>query len=402
MHIARRMRAAAGALAALVLCGFAATGPVSADTAQRPVSPALTPQDGSTNVRTTGDRLTLGDAGASRSAADVARRSGYALLAPVTLPRKASAVSVDYAAKEPAGSSVAVDVRARARDGAWTQWTTAAPGKATDLPVSTRTVELRVALQAADAGAAPSVGDVTVAAAKATKRAVARAAAPVASRVFATREGLVGGTTANGHVIVERDHFIALPSRRGLSAAGTGDYSVQVCANGRCVWEPVWDVGPWNTKDDYWSPSATREMWQDLPQGKPEAQAAYEDGYNGGRDQFGRDVANPAGIDLADGTFWDGLGMTDNGWVDVVYQWTGDGTYGSVELDGGYLNVRNDAGAGGAVVGMAGDSARVPLQCQVQGDSVTGSQGTTATWYRVNAGMYLSKAWVAGGDVAAC
>ena len=74
-----------------------------------------------------------------------------------------------------------------------------------------------------------------------------------------------------------------------------------------CAFEPVWDVGPWNTKDDYWNPSATREMWKDLPQGKPEAQAAYQNGYNGGKDQFGRTVANPAGIDLADGVFWDAL-----------------------------------------------------------------------------------------------
>ena len=34
-------------------------------------------------------------------------------------------------------------------------------------------------------------------------------------------------------------------------------------------------------------------------------------------------MADPAGIDLADGTFWDGLGMTDNDWVTVTYLWTG-------------------------------------------------------------------------------
>src|SRR5690606_18208990 len=90
-------------------------------------------------------------------------------------------------------------------------------------------------------------------------------------RVFATREGLVGGTTANGHVIVERDHVVALPSRRGLADNNSGNYTVQVCTEdgARCEWAPVWDVGPWNTKDDYWN--ADREMWQDLPQGTPEA-----------------------------------------------------------------------------------------------------------------------------------
>jgi hypothetical protein len=148
-------------------------------------------------------------------------------------------------------------------------------------------------------------------------------ASPLTYRVFATREGLVGGTTANGHVIVPRDHFVALPSRRALSPRGTGTYSVKVCAdNGRCETAPVWDVGPWNTRDDYWNPPAIRENWKDLPQGTPEAQAAYQNGYNGGKDQYGRRVTNPAGIDLADGTFWDGLGLTGNTWVTVTYLWT--------------------------------------------------------------------------------
>jgi hypothetical protein len=39
----------------------------------------------------------------------------------------------------------------------------------------------------------------------------------------------------------------------------------------------------------------------------------------GGRDQFGRKVANSAGIDLADGTFWDALRMVDNDWVTVTF-----------------------------------------------------------------------------------
>ena len=131
-------------------------------------------------------------------------------------------------------------------------------------------------------------------------------------------------------MIRARDHFVALPSRRGLSPRNSNEYSVKVCnpANNRCETAPVWDVGPWNTKDDYWNPASERQMWRDLPQGKPQAQAAYQDNYNGGRDEFGRDVPNPAGIDLADGTFWDGLRMTDNGWVNVTYLWTGGETPG--------------------------------------------------------------------------
>jgi hypothetical protein len=145
-------------------------------------------------------------------------------------------------------------------------------------------------------------------------------------RVFATREGLVGRTTANGHKIKSSDRFVALPSRRALSPNGSADYSVKVCAsNGRCAVAPVWDVGPWNTRDDYWNPKSRRQEWRDLPQGMPEAQAAKERGYNKGLDQFKRKVANPAGIDLSDGLFWGALGLKDNGWVTVEYLWTGAG-----------------------------------------------------------------------------
>ncbi|MEJ7698372.1 MAG: hypothetical protein WKF71_01810 [Pyrinomonadaceae bacterium] len=47
---------------------------------------------------------------------------------------------------------------------------------------------------------------------------------------------------------------------------------------------------PGTSHDDYWNPSTIREMWRDLPQGKPEARAAKLEGYNGGKDEFGRTV----------------------------------------------------------------------------------------------------------------
>ena len=77
-------------------------------------------------------------------------------------------------------------------------------------------------------------------------------------------------------------------------------------------------------------PDEARENWRDLPRGLPQAQAAKAKGYNGGKDQFGRIVLNPAGIDLADGLFWDALGLTDNAWVTVDYLWTGDSPLGTV------------------------------------------------------------------------
>ncbi|MGI8967402.1 MAG: hypothetical protein ACR2H1_15140, partial [Limisphaerales bacterium] len=159
-------------------------------------------------------------------------------------------------------------------------------------------------------------------------------AAPPTYHVYATREGLVGGTTSNGHVIQSRDHFCALPSSQALNNNGGYTYTVTIRnpANGRVASNvPQWDVGPWNTSDNYWH--LPRQSWTDLARGLPEAQAAYQNGYNGGKDGFGRVVGNPAGIDLADGTFWDDLGMVDNGWVDVTYNWEDGGTSVAARVD---------------------------------------------------------------------
>ncbi len=153
----------------------------------------------------------------------------------------------------------------------------------------------------------------------------AAAATPDASsaltfRVFGYREGLVGGTTANGHVIQPNDHFVALPCACALSSKGGNEFQVQIEYNGKTVIAPVWDVGPWNTDDNYWDPSANR-TYSDLPQGVPEAQAAHDDGYNNGLDGSGRKVGSPGGIDIGDGTFAD-LGMTDSDYVQVTFLWT--------------------------------------------------------------------------------
>ena len=209
--------------------------------------------------------------------------------------------------------------------------------------------------------------------------------------VFATREGLVGGTTANGHIVKPNDHFASLPSRAGLSAKGTGDFSVRACSKGRCVYEPVWDVGPWNTRDTYWN--SPRES-PALPTGLPEAHAAYYSGYNGGRDQFGRVVPNPAGLDLADGAMWDGLHAGDGTWVTVSYLWTGSGTQGQVRTAGGALNVRSGPGSGYLNVGLAGQYATVPIECQTVGQYISGYVRATNLWDRVGTGNYISDAYV--------
>jgi Putative peptidoglycan binding domain len=297
---------------------------------------------------------------------------GYAVdtLAAHPLAQPAGSVRADVTATVPAGATVSVEVRGQRPTGAWTEWREAVGSIPAELPAPAAAVQVRLTLQAAPSGASPTVTGLTLTAQPAGAATLATpgaTTAAVSSRVFATREGLVGATTANGHVIRSRDHFVALPSRRGLSPNGSTSFSVRVCnpGNGRCETAPVWDVGPWNTTDDYWNPASVRQRWQDLPQGRPEAQAAFQNGYNGGKDEFGRTVGNPAGIDLADGTFIDGLGLTNNGFVDVTYLWTtggggGGGTWPTVQQGATGERVKsiqyllNQRGAGLAVDGDFG------------------------------------------------
>ena len=302
-------------------------------------------------------------------------------------------VVVTVTGEVPAGATATVDVRGRRGTGGWTEWIPAASGPdgpTVTLPTASAEVQARLVLSG-DPEAGPSVREVTLEArpappgrAESDERALA-----LSYHVFATREGLVGGKTANGHVIKDHDHFVALPSRRALAPRGTSDYSVKVCApTGRCAFAPVWDVGPWNTRDDYWNPGHQRQQWGDLPQGVPQAQAAHDGGYNGGKDQYDRRVANPAGIDLADGLFWDALGLKNNAWVDVEYLWTGRESLAMVQAD---ADVRAAPDAAAAVVGFAAGRASVPVQC---------AQGR---WLRIGTNQYVDASAVPNPpQVAAC
>ncbi|TDC80386.1 hypothetical protein E1193_17525, partial [Micromonospora sp. KC606] len=327
---------------------------------------------------------------------------GTLLGVPRVLTRPATRVRAQVAAETTLGGTVQVHARGWRASG-WTEWRDATGGAIFDLPVTR--VQARVLITAQDPRANTAVRAVTLTADHAATSAAQPATTPLTYRVFATRIGLVGEQTANGRIIQPRDHFVALPSRRGLAPLDSGDYTVRVCTvgGGRCAYAPVWDVGPWNTRDDYWNPSAVRENWKDLPRGLPEAQAAYQNGYHGGRDQFGRVVLNPAGIDLADGTFWDGLRLTVNAWVDATYLWTAGGLRGVV--GSGPLNIRSGAGTGYATRGLAATHAQVPIQCYVTGQTVSGPYRTTNRWNRLASGQYVSHAYLSavfGGAVPPC
>ena len=59
--------------------------------------------------------------------------------------------------------------------------------------------------------------------------------------VRATREGLVGATTANGYIIIANDWFVALPSREGLDTNFDWNPKVRVTYGNRSIIAHVWD-----------------------------------------------------------------------------------------------------------------------------------------------------------------
>ncbi|WP_194925869.1 hypothetical protein [Catenulispora pinisilvae] len=277
------------------------------------------------NTAWTGHALAVRDVQAHTAAAQDSR--GYAMdtFPAHTLSAATNQLTVVSNVQQPSGSRVEVDVRGQAANGTWTEWTPAGANGATRLSAAATLVQTRVTMWSSASGTAPSVTSIAVTAdANVTAAAAApnATATPLSYKVFATDEGLVGSTTANGHVIQQNDHFVALPSTTALSPKGSGEYSVQVCGPVRCETAPVWDVGPWNIHDNYWD--NPRAEFTSLPQGEPEAQAAYDNGYNGDKSDIGSTVVNPAGIDLADGTF-SNIGLTDNGDVTVTYLWTSGG-----------------------------------------------------------------------------
>lgn len=166
---------------------------------------------------------------------------------------------------------------------------------------------------------------------------------PGAFRVTGTREGLVGGTTSSGHVIVPDDHFVSLPSCTSSSCpwlASGADHSTwgvrtecgQFCyvrvtnpITNACSVAPVLDVGPWFRVDDWWNPTNARNLNRraanpnDLVQGYTGVDAArngldvgYGRSANGiGITDKGVETGNRSAIDLGDGV-WADLGFAYN------------------------------------------------------------------------------------------
>ncbi|WP_236567702.1 MULTISPECIES: hypothetical protein [unclassified Nocardiopsis] len=370
------------------------------------------------------DEESAGDTGVRtyRSPGAEPRYAGLAILPEQPLDAPTDTVDVRVRTDGRA-EDVLTELRGVRSDGMWTEWhPTGEEGGRVALPRDVSRVQLRVEVDGNRTAVTglylrrleSSGGEPGGSGADAPEEGeTAEPAAPFSARLFATRIGLVGSSTANGHRVRENDYFAALPSRRGLASRGEGEYTVRVCTTGalgpqgtgdteghrpRCAYLPVWDVGPWNIRDDHWN--ARRESWRDLDRGRPQAQAAYAEGHNGGLDGFGRRVRNPAGIDLADGAFRDGLRLPTNGWVRVDYLWTGEYLrHARIGTDSRYdpVTVRRGPGTQYAEVGLAAHSAHVDVACQTSGEQVRGPGGSANTWYRIGEEHYVPAVFAEGG-----
>ncbi|MFF5074571.1 hypothetical protein ACFY2R_26055 [Micromonospora olivasterospora] len=70
---------------------------------------------------------------------------------------------------------------------------------------------------------------------------------------------------------------------------------------------------------------------------------------------------------------------------------------GTVNTAGSPLTVRSGPGTGYTAVDTVADGARVTIQCQTSGTTVTGTYGTSSIWDRIGAGRYVSDAYVYTG-----
>ncbi|GIV96599.1 MAG: hypothetical protein KatS3mg057_1256 [Herpetosiphonaceae bacterium] len=237
-------------------------------------------------------------------------------------------VQVDYSAHVPAGSELLVMVRASADGSRWTEWESAQPGAIISFDRVARYLQYRAALLGNDRS--PVLNSVKLTPLPLTESDLQRNALeePVAPtyRIRATRQGMVGSRTANGHVVRYMDRFVSLPSWRSLSSRGGGEYMVRLTnpMNGRSAIAPVWDVGPWNRHDDYWNED--REWYKDLPLGWPEDHAAFYWGYNGGYAEVSGKVLWAAAVDVGDGTWTEDLGIdfeNEQATLLITFLWKG-------------------------------------------------------------------------------
>jgi len=295
-----------------------ADGPVAAPLA------SLSQLDGA--LRQPDGTLTLtADAGPPPPAVTGYQRYGSALSTVIALGQPTTRLQLSYLAALPAGSAARIDVRGSVDGRRWLPWLTDLPADAViGFAQPVLHAQYRVTLLGG-AGEAPLVRDVRLLSTSQAPTVSAAAISPYSIaptfRIRATRLGMVGGRTANGYIIPPRARFVALPSATVLSSRGGNEYQVRVSYRGRSTVVPVYDVGPYSERDDYWN--LQRRGFPQLDRGWPMDHAAYYEGFNGGRADKGF-VRFPTAMDVGDGVWWDDLGISgDQAEVEVTFLWLG-------------------------------------------------------------------------------
>lgn len=253
------------------------------------------------------------------------QRFGSLVSERISFPQPATRLKLSYTASAPAGALALVDVRGSADGRRWLPWVTGLPaGAVVGFAQPVRFAQYRLSL-AGSLAVTPSVRGLQLAPTEQAPTYTAAAVEPFAVaptfRVRATRQGMIGGRTANGFIIPPRARFVSLPSWTVLSTRGGNEYMVRISYRGRSTVVPVYDVGPYSERDDYWD--SRRDGFPDLERGWPMDHAAFYEGYNGGRADKGQ-VRYPTAMDVGDGAWLDDLGINgDQAEVEVTYLWLG-------------------------------------------------------------------------------
>jgi hypothetical protein len=114
---------------------------------------------------------------------------------------------------------------------------------------------------------------------------------------------------------------VAMPHSK-LKFGGQPRVHIRRGSGGPRVRPRVKETGPWNIHDNYWARWKNRTMFKRAGRCNPEAQEAYYHNFNGGRDEFGRKVLNPAGVDITPAVARDmNLKRYQNAWVYVRFPW---------------------------------------------------------------------------------
>ncbi|NJN16518.1 MAG: hypothetical protein HC822_09705 [Oscillochloris sp.] len=253
------------------------------------------------------------------------QRHGIVLSAPQSFAQPVSRLQIQYQAGVPAGSAFRIDLRSSVDGSRWLPWTTELSNAAViHFPQPIRAAQYRITLLGSTTigpQITPPILAPTNAAATAEAAAVDPYAIAPTFRIRATRQGMIGGRTANGYIIPPKARFVSLPDWSVLSSRGGNEYQVRISYRGRSTVVPVYDVGPYSGRDDYWD--IVRNGYPDLERGWPMDHAAYYEGYNNRRADKGY-VRFPTAMDVGDGAWIDDLGIVgDQAEVEVTYLWLG-------------------------------------------------------------------------------